>query len=144
MHNQSVSLLDHFWVNFDQPNGANSNIVFTGITDHFPIIYSYHKIIHSNQRTKITYRKVGEIFDNRFKVALQSSNLDEVLNIEDVDQAFLLFNDIVYKIYDESYPQVTKYVSSKNLDNPWITLGIKQSVKNKNKLYKKFIKRPIT
>ena len=62
----------------------------------------------------------------------------------DVNQAFNAFDEIMYSCYNETYPLTTKTIQIKDKETPWITSGIRQSVKTKNKLYKKFFKRPIT
>ena len=35
VYNMSATLLDHIWINFGHTDTQKSNIVFTGITDHF-------------------------------------------------------------------------------------------------------------
>ena len=35
--NNSATLIDHIWLNFDVDSDGSSNIIFTGITDHFPV-----------------------------------------------------------------------------------------------------------
>ena len=143
--NNSATLLDHIWVNFEPFESFITYIIFSGITDHFPVLYQMHinDSAHINTKT-ITYRKKGEDCDNRFKVALEDSDIHDVLEINDVNRAFKKFNDIFKNLYDEAYPIITKRVSMKNLNNPWLTRGLMESIKNKNRLYKKFVKRPIT
>ena len=71
-------------------------------------------------------------------------DFSEVLEANNVDEAFLKFNNIVYSLYDDCYPLVSKTIVNKRNDTPWMTAAIKQSIKTKNKLYKKFVKKPIT
>ena len=117
----------------------------TGITDHFPVSFHWQANIPStiNKKT-ITYRKKGEDCDNRFRVELANSDINDVLEIDDVDRAFHAFNDTLKDTYNEAYPVVTKELSLKTLKNSWLTRGLRQSIKNKNRLYKKFAKKPIT
>ena len=143
---RSATLLDHIWVNFEPyHNFHHTHILLTGITDHFPVSFYWEREINSNINKKtITYRKKGEECDNQFRVALMNSEIYNVLEIDDVDRAFSWFNDTLSDLYNEAYPIVSKEVSLKNLKNPWLTRGIKESIKNKNRLYKKFVKKPIT
>ena len=139
----SISLIDHIWVNFDQQE-YRTNIIFTGITDHFPISFEYNLPDLPNDKQQISYRKRGEFCDNQFKTAIESSNILDVLLMNDVNEAFSVFSDIVVKVYNESYPLVVKTISQHNLERPWLSSAIKVSIKNKNKLYKKYTKRPVT
>ena len=142
--NNSISLLDQMWVNFDQPQGFHSNVIISGITDHFPTIFFYALPIKCETYKKITYRRKGEMCDNVFKDKLRDSNLGDILLIQNVNEAFDLFTNIVKNIYNEAYPFVTKHVKYNAVKNPWITSAIKTSINTKNKMYKKFVKYPIT
>ena len=144
VQNSSATLIDHIWVNFEQPEGLHSHVMFSGITDHFPTIFHYAMNETCPKKEPITYRQGGEANDNLFRLALENTNFNDVLYLEDVNQAFKQFNDIIVNIYNECYPIITKLVPKYNIKNPWITPAIKQSIKKKNKLYKKFVKKPIS
>ena len=64
--------------------------------------------------------------------------------MNDVDQCFEEFNNVLFSYYNECYPMRTKRVRINTTINPWITEGIKNSIKIKNKLYKKYVKKTIT
>ena len=138
----SATLLDHIWINFDQSN-YNSNIILTDISDHFPV--TFHVLTKTkNVCKRIMYRKSGENFDTIFNEKLSNYDFAHVLECDDVNVAFQLFNDAIYSMYDESYPLITKIIRVNGDKKAWLTAGIRQSIKTKNKLYKKFLKRPIT
>ena len=92
----------------------------------------------------IEYRKRGDDCDNNFKEKLENSNVHDILLINDVDLAYSNFNDIMFELYNTSYPIIRKRISQNNSKSPWMTPGLRESIKNKNRLYKKFLKRPIT
>ena len=141
----SATLIDHMWLNFELTSDCNSNIIFSGVTDHFPIVLKLCTILKPTVSRMISYRRSGELYDDAFKQKLQNTDFSEVINTNDVDNSFAKFNEILYKLYDDSYPLVTRTIRDNNkLSNPWVTPGIIQSVKTKNKLYKKFVKKPIT
>ena len=140
----TATLIDHIWVKYDYEVEVTSNIVVTGISDHFPVIANLLLGDLMPRFKDITYRLTGECYDNALSNMLHAQNFDEVMQSNDVDQAFQRFNCIMYRIYDENYPEVTKRIKVAQTQNPWLTAGIKQSIRNKNKLYKKFLKRPIT
>ena len=55
-----------------------------------------------------------------------------------------MFNSILTQYFNECYPVRTKRISLNKNKNPWITPGLMESIRTKNKLYKKYVKRPIT
>ena len=130
----SVSLLDHMWVNFHQKQGFHSSVIRSVITDHFPTMFYYELESVCETHKVITFRRSGQISDEIFKDRLTNSNLYEILLIQDVNLAFSKFNSTVYNIYDEAYPMLTKTVKYNSVKNPWITSGIKESIKTKNKI----------
>ena len=64
--------------------------------------------------------------DNNFKDKIDNYDFDELMMIADVDQAFEKFNEIIYTLYNQSYPEVVKDVKITGIKNPWLTSGIKK------------------
>ena len=140
VQNRSATLLDQIWVNFEAKVQFKSIIIFSGITDHFPTVFYLDERCNDINTKQITYRKKGEICDEQFKHALDNSQINDIMLINDVDTAFKTFNDMVYQLYDEAYPLISKKIRLDIVAKPWLTLGIKQSIKTKNKLYKSLLK----
>ena len=70
--NNSASLIDHIWINFDQVQYV-SNIIITGVSDHFPVLFNV--LTHNDRSTKtISYRRSGNHYDNAFKERLQNAS----------------------------------------------------------------------
>ena len=143
--NNTATIIDHMW--FNQANRYNvleSNILYTDISDHFPVILHIPVVQTISTYKTITYRKSGDVFDNNFKNSLENYDFTELMQNDNVNQAFESFNDTIYNLYNICYPEVVKRIKVTEVHRPWLTAGIKQSIKYKNKLYKKFLKRPIT
>ena len=138
----SATLIDQIWINFDQTN-YQSQIVVTDISDHFPVIF-FFEIEVNNMSKSIVVRKSGEHFDNVLREKIQNFDFSLVTECNNVHEAFELFNHIIYDMYNESYPLITKTIRCDNKRKAWLTAGIRESIKTKNKLYKKYLKRPIT
>ena len=138
-HN-SATIIDNMWTNFTPITDSKSEIVFSNITDHFPIIYYYKTVKRINERKLVSFRRVGECFDNLFKERISEYSFDEIYTVENVDLAFEKFSSIIHDVYDETHPVTTKYVTNKKFNNQWITPALKQSIRNKNKLYKTYMK----
>ena len=81
VHNRTASLLDHFWINFKQTHVHNSSIIFSNITDHFPIIYYFKIQKDTKEFQTITYRLSGDECDVMFKNKLENHNWENLLDI---------------------------------------------------------------
>ena len=78
-----------------------------------------------------------------FDSNLKNTNWKEILKIErgDVDYSFETFNQKLNEILDKHGPFKKLSIQEEKLSkNPWITTGILNSIKNKNRLYRKFIR----
>ena len=53
--NTSISIIDHIWVHFRPISYHRSNILFTGITDHFPVVYHHELRSPITNGEKITF-----------------------------------------------------------------------------------------
>ena len=142
--NHSATLIDNIWLNFNNNPHIMSKIILSDVTDHFPVVIEIPILNYNNCFKTISYRKSGEICDNNFKQNLEQYDFNHLMEMNEVDHAFEEFSDILYNLYDQSYPRVRKIVRVTQNKSPWLTSGIKESIKTKNRLYKKFMKRPIT
>ena len=93
--NNSMTLIDHFWVNFEQPFGFHSNIVLSNITDHYPIIFYQSLKVETKISKVISFRRKGNFSDSMFKEKLRNSNISDILELDDVNQAFNTFNETI-------------------------------------------------
>ena len=75
---------------------------------------------------------------NTFQKLLGDVNWDTELEHKNVNEAMMTFNQKITVAYNKSFP--FKRLSRKRAeDKPWITTGLKESIKQKHLLYKKFI-----
>ena len=142
--NDTATLIDHIWTNCIDHHTINSDIILTDISDHFPVVMHLPTVHRPSLYKTITYRKSGDEYDTIFREKVSNHDFNELVMINDVNVAFQTFSNIIYTLYDESYPEVVKNVKIFGVKNPWLTSAIRPSIKNKNKLYKKFLRRPIT
>ena len=108
----------------------------TDMSDHF----ANFMILHSN--CKETDRPMVRIYSeqnrNTFKEFLSDVNWDAELKHKNVNEAILTFNQKITIAYNKSFP--FKRSSRKRAkDKLWISTGLKESIKQKHLLYKKFI-----
>ena len=61
---------------------------------------------------------------------------EDILVDPDVHKNFELFDNRFETIYNESFPVVTKTISSKRNGKPWLSSGLLTSIKNRNIMFK--------
>ena len=138
----SATCLDHIFIRCCK-NGQNTQktagIIFCDITDH---LATFIFIKHQNKHPK-TERPMIRIFsDSNCQVFINQIKETkwEELFITNTDWYYIFINK-VRQIFKTSFP--FKRLSNKRAkDKPWITKGLKISIKHKNRLYKKSILNP--
>ena len=131
----SATLIDNLFCNTILKQETFSGILYTDITDHFPIFYVDHS--HVVKETPKYVRKRIYSSDNimKFKNALQEHNWAQVLECNDAQDAFSLFHQDITSMYEASFPVKNVKISYKNR-KPWLTEGLKKSIKIKNRLFR--------
>ena len=114
-------------------------IIYTDITDHFPIVHvdcssKYNKPVKDSVQRNLSERK-----KQAFREALATLDWKEIYDENDAQGAFSSFHSIVLKLYNKHFPKrkiKTTYTTRKQ----WLSQGLKESIKIKNKLFRKYRK----
>ena len=137
----SFTLIDNIFSNQIYDNEIMSGILHTDISDHLPIfMLCYDKIVdYSNN----SYKSRDFSYKNtiKFQNMLTDFDWEQVLNCNDCQQAFTVFHKNYKTIFDRCFPlkvRETNYFTRKK----WLSFGLKNSIKIKNKLYVKYRKNP--
>ena len=130
------SLLDHIFINFTPP--SVSGILHHEITDHLPVFLNIHLPQPSNSLFTIKFRIFNQENEAKFTRKLAYTLWEEILTDPDIHRNFELFINHFQNIYDECFPIATKIVSSKRIEKPWLSTGLFNSIKNKNRMFKNF------
>ena len=105
----------------------------TDMSNHFANFI----ILHSSEKSKLTERLRVRIFSennkNNFKNLISSINWEEKLKSKSVNEAMLIFNKKISVPYNKSFP-FKKLSRKRAKDKPWVTSGLKQSIKHKHLL----------
>ena len=139
---KSHILIDNIFSNINE-ECTSGNIINT-ISDHlgqFLIIpncsYSY------NSKKEIFQRNFKNFKEQNFLSDLKKIDWDTVFSDckQDVDLSYKKFLDKITKLLDIHAPvKKLSHKEKKSLSKPWLTKGILQSIKQKNVLYRKFIR----
>ena len=90
--------------------------------------------IHKFQKKILTYTKI-----NNFRTKLSNINWSDVLKLKNPNDSHNLFIKIFSKLYEEFFPLKTIKIK-KSLLSPWMSRGLLKSLKQKQKLYNRFLK----
>ena len=74
--------------------------------------------------------------ESKFKENLSNIDWTNKLKSKTVDEAMSFFYQTITKAYNKSFP-IVKLSRKGAKDKPWITLGLKSSIKNKHILYRR-------
>lgn len=139
-----ATLIDNIWSTEVEHNVTNS-ILYTDITDHFPIT-SYFSCSNNMTTQKILISK--RIFSNsntdNFVQMITNANWNYVYTENCANKAFNVFTDKFIELFDECFPLQNVCVTNKEKMCPYITSGLKASIKEKKRLERLSIKWPLS
>lgn len=130
------SLLDQIWTNFTPP--SSSGIIHFNLSDHLPIFINITLNFTLDYKHKITFRIFNGTNHNLFTNELSKVDWDEILSSHNTNENFNAFHDKINTLYNECFPIKTKFISTKRLQNPWISSGLLNSIKYKCTLFKNY------
>ena len=139
---KSFSCIDHVYSNLE-PDKLENQILLSDVSDHFGIITKIYGSSKMHQQLPIYYRKtkLGEQewanFNHELSIALHSK-LSKQMNSVNCD-----VNNFASSLTSTYHDLIEKYMPLKKLSRkqkrfsskPWISKGMKTSIKTKNKLY---------
>ena len=134
------TLIDNIFSNIEDE--IISGNITTTISDHYAQFTLFKNKTKSQKNKKIAKfaRNYKTLDKEMFDSDLKNTNWKEILKIErgDVDYSFETFNKKVKEILDKHAPFKKLSIQDEKLSKkPWITTGILNSIKNKNRLYRK-------
>ena len=138
----SATLIDNIFTN-SVNNTTKSGILFTDISDHFPI---FHFSI-SDKTGPVGPGNVRRLFNRqnteRFKKLIDDISWDNVYKHTDAESAYQTFVTTFNSAFHLCFPlvQLKKNLAVLN-KKPWYTSGLHKSSTTKNKLYKRFLTNP--
>ena len=103
----------------------------TDFSDHYSIFtFSNHKIT-PNITKAITRREFSERNKAKFCKALHNTSWDLLYSIEDTHDAFEYFHSVIQDLFGENFPPHNIKLNYSN-KLPWITKGLRVSIKQKH------------
>ena len=131
----SASLIDNIFTN-DINNNHLSGLVFNDISDHLPVFSIKRCYLERKPISKfINLRKTDEEAINAFKSALDITDWNSLLNINDVNICYDTFLNYFTTLYNQNCPVKQIKVTKRKAFKPWFTRGLQNACKKKNNLY---------
>ena len=141
VRDDTSTLIDNIFTN-DIVNGNFINgIIVSALSDHFPVFCINRTAVHSEVQHIYKYRDYGVNNIETFRSSLLNSNLENLISNKNCQEAFTSFYDVYKSIYNDCFPVKTSksmYCNRK----PWLTMGLKTSIRMKNKLFYKSKDKP--
>jgi len=138
----SATLIDNIFCNINPDRLSLSGIFCTDISDHFPVFHIDLSVTCNIVNSKIqAIRELSERNINKFTTRLDNVDWSQILGNNSAQQAYTYFHNVITEHYDECFP-VKKIKSVYKTRKPWLTAGLKDCIKVKNKLYTRYLKYP--
>lgn len=135
----SATIIDNIITNDIIDSSFFHGLLLTDISDHFPTFLINKQICNKDITISIPQRVINTKNLIKFRDILNQHSFDNILNIQDTKEATSLFHKDITTIYNKCFP--TKVFTKKyHFKKPWLTEGLKTSIKYKNVLYKRYIK----
>ena len=140
----TTTLIDNIFVNV-HCDKIISGPWLTDMSDHLPIYttFPYEHVSVKHKAEYIMKRFYTEVAMDAFRLELSTVNWSEIYDTysqADVNIKFDYFVQAFDKLHNKHFPQVHIRVKNNGEYKPWISRAIKNSIKKKNNLYKKYMK----
>ena len=132
---RSATLIDNiFSGGLFHTDKSFSGILYTDISDHFPIFHIDYSIKTSSEHSYIQRRIYSEHNISCFKQLLDSHDWSALYESSDPQTAYSTFHEAFSNMYNQAFPLKNIKVGYKTR-KPWLSDELKNGIKYKNKLY---------
>ena len=134
---KSATLIDNIFTNnYSSYSNSLNGILYTDVSDHFPTFHIDVMSLTDNESKYIHKRDFNKPNIEKFNARIADIDWIDVLSNNDAQNSYSLFQEKFACIYDECFP--LRYVKLGYKDRkPWLSDGLKISIKRKNKLFSK-------
>ena len=132
----SSSLLDNIFVK--NPVVYKAGIIMTDYSDHFPVfifsdLFSSSSQVEENKFVK--YRRVNDRSLNSLYTDFERHDFSDIYNCNDVNVAVEKLDYAIMRYFDLHCPIVTKTISYKDFQKPWISNELKSDIRRRQNMF---------
>lgn len=141
---ESASCLDHIFVKMSNYNKFKykSFILNSDITDHYPVMLNLtckgiSEVNKMNANKTLIIKKIDH---KKLQGLIKEQNWNNVMTLNDPNMAADTFSSTFLTLIEQS--KITKKIHIKNVNKqkPWITIGIINSIKKRDKMKRQLLK----
>ena len=132
----SQSCIDHIFTNIS--TSCSSGSLAVEIADHLPVFTILYDPKFSPFPDYFEFRDFRSFEDENFKLDLRRESWDSIYKCNEVNESYTRFLHIFNKVSNIHAPLKKAKIKHKAY-KPWITSGLKKSMKVRDKLYKKWL-----
>ena len=139
---KTATTIDHILTNLLVNTNFKTLVFKIDISNHLPICF-LQPTSRPRKKNEVTYITKSVINKNAiklFKQRLFKTGWNDVINNKNPNDGYFYFSHKLIVLYDKYFPKQNIRIHKKDLQNPWITRGIRKSSKRKQKLYVKVLK----
>ena len=144
---QSATLIDHIWCNNIDKIGQNG-IIQTHVSDHFPVFstlkLSQEKYYDQSPYVEISRRQMKQETKDSLMNDLTSCNWEFLSESNTVTEMYNSFSNRIELLFNSNYPVTTVRIKKLYHEKSYISHDIKLLIKEKHRLQRLFVKKPIT
>ena len=138
----SATLIDNIFTNnHEDLNCSLNGILVADISDNFPVFHVSRSFSMEENVSCLVTRVYNERNKQKFLEAISAVDWSEICNIPNTQNSFNHFHSVLISLHDKCFPKIKikkKYSNRK----PWLSDALRNSIRNKNKLYHKYKKIP--
>lgn len=140
---KSCTLIDQIFCKISNATTASTaGIIMSNISDHLPYFIITDILLSKQSAPKwVTIRTNNEKATTQYYESVRQSCIMDQLNLNELSDPntnYNLLENILSRLYDYHFPAKTvRYNKYKHKKSNWITIGIINSIKHKDKLYRK-------
>ena len=136
------TLIDNIFTNnYHRMETPEQGLFLSNLSDHYPIFHMDSIKTPSYENSQRIKRLVNDKTINNFIDAIKKEEWGTIFQSQDPQEAYTLFSNTLKKQYNMCFPIITITGTYRNR-LPWLTDGLRASIKMKNRLYKLSIKKP--
>jgi len=133
---RSATLIDNIFTSSIDNDHVFNGILYTDITDHFPIFHIDYSNVSAKQPLFFKRRMYNDENRNKFSHMMSNGDWSDVLSNNNPQEAYTSFFNRFSRIYNECFP-IKSIKAGYKTRKPWLSDALKKAIKKKNKLYKR-------
>ena len=137
---KTATIIDNIFTNaYENENKYMTGILTTDISDHYPIFHIAPCKNKPKEESHQLIRLINGQNLEKYINGIQNHDWSHVNHYKSSQADFTYFSDTLKSIFQNAFPIIRVKKRYRNR-LPWLTEGLKNAIKHKNKLYKIYLK----